>query len=126
MTDDENAADITVSETQLRNIRSANVITVQETVDITSGKATVSTSRPPAGRAHQDVSSIDEKASGDDTRFRPGALAELGAGIVAAVAIERGPAGRPMTRFRQLGFESGFGQIAYAMVVGAEPSAFGS
>ena len=50
----ENAADIAVPETQLSIIRSTNVITVHDRLEITSGAATRSTSRPPLGRDHQE------------------------------------------------------------------------
>ena len=43
-------ADIATLDEWLSSIRSTKVITVQETVETTSGNATSSTSRPPAGR----------------------------------------------------------------------------
>lgn len=52
----EKAADMAVFDDQLRNIRSTKVITVHETVETTKGSATCRTSRPPAGRRHQEAS----------------------------------------------------------------------
>ena len=47
------AADIAAPESHRRNIRSTNVITVQERLETTRGSATTTTSRPPASRCHQ-------------------------------------------------------------------------
>ena len=53
-----NDASIASPDTQLSSIRSANVMTVHDKLDTTSGAATRSTSRPPLGRPHQVRSSI--------------------------------------------------------------------
>src|SRR3954454_18792776 len=50
------AAAIAVPETQLSITRSMNVIIVQEKLDTTRGAETRRTSRPPAGRDHQESS----------------------------------------------------------------------
>ena len=47
------AAAMASVEYQVRNIRSVKLITVQETMEVTNGRARRTTSRPPQGRVHQ-------------------------------------------------------------------------
>ena len=63
----EKAADMAVFDDQLRNIRSTNVITVHETVETTKGSATCRTSRPPAGRRHQEAISFAVEGGSEAT-----------------------------------------------------------